>query len=67
MNIISMTQLQFEKSDANLILRLAKFIGQLFCLVGMICHLHAAPNTHIQSNPINPKYPTKTVIKEATT
>ena len=69
MNIISIeTLLQFVKSDANLIFRLAKkFVSRLFCIVSMICHLHAAPNTHIQSNPINPTYPIKTVIKEATT
>jgi hypothetical protein len=33
----------------------------------MIYQLQALPNTHVQSDPINPKYPVKTVIKEATT
>ena len=33
----------------------------------MICQLQAIPNTHIQPDPINPKYPVKTVVKEATT
>ena len=36
-------------------------------LVYLLCHTHAFPNIHTQSEPVNPKYPTKTVIKEATT
>ena len=47
-----------------------KFNSMLFrllMLVYLLCHTHAIPNIHSQSNPINPTYPIKTVIKEATT
>ena len=48
-------------------MKLSKMLCRMLLLVYLLCHTHAVPNTHIQSNPINPTYPIKTVIKEATT
>jgi hypothetical protein len=48
-------------------LKLNNMLCRLLMLVYLLCHTHAIPNIHSQSNPINPTYPTKTVVKEATT
>ena len=68
MDTFANQRVKFEESDAGLLMRLARtVVGPLICIVSMVCQPHAAPNTHIQSDPINPKYPIKTVVKEATT